>query len=220
MESGILETVAERWNTHAEKYDTTHHGNNTEEDISNWKEVLEAQMGDDRRVEVLDVGAGTGFLTLLISELGYRCRGLDISGGMLDVARQHARERGLAIEFIQGAVESMPISDNSLDVIANRSLMWTLLTPDTILKEWLRALKPGGKLLCFCTAGKGMPEGHHYSQEIEDMLPLKGASVEKLTSVLSEAGFIDVEAVHLEKIRNAHDDEKTWYAIKGKKCIY
>ncbi|WP_459930849.1 methyltransferase domain-containing protein [Desulfosporosinus burensis] len=74
------------------------------------------------------------------------------------------------------AVEQLPFLDNSKDVILNRSVMWTLLQPDVALKEWLRVLKQGGVLLCFCSIGEGTVGNNHYSQEIEDMLPLKGGT--------------------------------------------
>jgi len=213
----VLENIAERWNGHAGEYDAAHHGHNTEEDINMWKKVLRTNLGEEQNVEVLDVGAGTGFLTLLISELGYNCTGLDISEGMLEIAKQHAKEKNLNTKFLQSTVEKLPFKDNSIDIITNRSLMWTLLTPDTILQEWNRALKPGGKLRCFITIGNEKMQGNHYDQEIEDMLPLKNASKEMLTGVLSKAGFTNVEAVLLDGIKNTHGN-KDWYVIKGTKA--
>lgn len=214
--NNILESIAERWDTHAESYDSHHHGNKTCEDICMWKDVLKAYLGNDLSAEVLDVGAGTGFLTILISELGYHCVGLDISKGMLDIARQHAEEKKLDVEFIQSAVENIPFDENSKDIITNCSFMWTLVNPDIVLKEWLRVLKANGKLICFCTIGDSIMQSNHYTQEIEDILPLKGASEKKLVEVLSNAGFKEVEAICLKELKNNHGD-KAWYIIKGKK---
>lgn len=210
----VLENIAERWDTHAESYDAHHHREKSDEDICMWKDVLKEYLGQDKNIDVLDVGAGTGFLTLLMSELGYKCTGLDISKGMLDIAKTHAEEKRLDIDFIQSKVENMPFEDNSKDVITNCSFMWTLLTPDSILKEWLRVLKPDGKLFCFCTIGNSIMHGNHYSQEIEDVLPLKGASEDKLVKVVASAGFREVEAICIKGLKNSHGD-KAWYIIKG-----
>lgn len=212
----VLENIAERWDTHAESYDAHHHLEKTDDDIVMWKNALKKYLGEDLNIDVLDVGAGTGFLTLLISELGYKCTGLDISKGMLDIAKKHAEEKGLNIDFIQSKVENIPFDDCSKDIITNCSFMWTLVTPDSILKEWLRVLKPEGRLFCFCTIGNGIMHSNHYSQEIEDILPLKGASEEKLVEVIASAGFKSVEAVCLKELKNSHGD-KAWYVIKGRK---
>ena len=52
---------------------------------------------------VLDVGAGTGALSLLAAEIGHRVTALDLSEGMLAVAERKAVERGLELEFVVGS---------------------------------------------------------------------------------------------------------------------
>lgn len=225
----VLETIADRWTTHAEQYDEHHNAKHTQEDIEMWKKYLEEHIGKDKNQKILDVGAGTGFLTLLEAELGYSMTGLDISEGMLEIAKQHAKEKGLDIRFFQSPVETMPLKDCTFDVVTNKSFLWTLLTPVEIAKEWLRVLKPGGKVLCYITIGNGdgkMGAGH-YSEEIENMLPLKGASADKMKQVLVDAGFVDVDAICLDDLVNRHtseeknsdpENEKKWYVIKGLKA--
>jgi len=213
----VLKTMEERWDTYAERYDVTHHGRTTAEEHAQWSHLLEMHIGKERSLSVLDVGAGTGFLTLKIAALGYDCHGLDLSNGMMDIGRRQAVERGLNVEFLHGNTMSLPVPDGSMDVITNRSLLWTLLDSRKAFEEWLRVLKPGGKVLCFCTIGKKGMSGNHYSQEIEDMLELKGASVSKLCGCLEDAGFVEVEAVILEGIKPPHGGDNLSYVIKGKK---
>ena len=214
--SEVIENIEERWNTHAISYDERHHGHLSAEDTTRWESNLKIHLGQDQSVEILDVGTGTGFLILKASELGYKCTGVDISEGMMTIAKQHAVEKGLDINFIKGAVEQLPFPDNSKDVIMNRSVMWTLLQPDVALKEWLRVIKQGGVLLCFCSIGEGTVGNNHYSQEIEDMLPLKGGTKEMFITALERAGFTEVQGIMLEGIKDKHGD-KDWYVIKGKK---
>jgi hypothetical protein len=81
----------------------------------------------------------------------------------------------------------------------------------------MRVLKQGGVLLCFCSIGEGTVGNNHYSQEIEDMLPLKGGSKEMFITALENAGFTEVQGIMLEGIKDKHGD-KDWYVIKGKNC--
>ena len=101
----------------------------------------------------------------------------------------------------------------------NRWLLWTLLEPQLSLREWIRVLKRGGILLCFCTvAVRGDAKDHrHYADEIEAMLPLKNASTDTLVGALETSGFVDVQAIVCPQLL-AHDpDGNQWYLIKGKK---
>ncbi len=222
----VLETIAERWDEHAEQYDAHHNAKNTADDLVTWRKYLSTHVGDKEQ-RVLDVGAGTGFLTVLLAELGYRVTALDISAGMLDIAKQRSAEKGLSIQFVQSPVETLPFADSSFDVLTNKSFLWTLLTPVEIAQEWRRVLKPGGKVLSYITIGKGDGKmmGSHYSEEIENMLPLKGASADKMKQVLIDAGFCDVEAVYLDELPCNHETEdhnediRKWYLIRGCKAL-
>lgn len=212
----ILKDMEERWNAHALNYDARHDGKLSEKEVANWKHCLQTHIGKDNGQKIIDVGAGSGFLTLKIAALGYDCRGLDMSNGMMDIGRKHAAQAGLKVEFIKGDLADLPFPDESMDVVTNRRVLWTLLEPGKAFKEWRRVLKPGGKLFCFCTIGKkGMP-CNHYSQEIENMLELKDAPVSKLCRCLEDAGFGAVQAVLLDDLGPGHGNS-FWYVIKGRK---
>ncbi len=210
-----LKAVEERWNIHAQNYDARHNGSAKEEDDAVWKQVLSTHLGKEKRLKVVDVGAGTGFLSLRIATLGYDCQAVDISDGMMELGKYHAARQGLNLEFIRGDLIDLPFDDDSCDVVTNRHVIWTLLEPVNAFKEWFRVLKPGGKLACFCSVG-GDVSFNHYSQEIEDMLPLKGAAVSKITRHFEDAGFVAVEAVLLDKLPRGHHGSH-WYVFKGKK---
>ncbi|MBC3889077.1 methyltransferase domain-containing protein [Acetobacterium paludosum] len=216
--NNMIQAVEERWDVNAQKYDNRHQVNTTPEDKKHWMEALAENIGPDKNIKLMDVGAGTGFITLMAAELGYQCHAVDISSGMLEVARNHANNKGLRIDFIKSNVENIPCEDASMDVIVNRHVMWTLLNPGEACKEWFRVLKNGGKLLCIVTIGSMGDSCNHYSQDIEDQLPLKGADENKLINTLIEAGFSNVEAIKLDKIRNMNED-KAWYIIKGIKGV-
>lgn len=99
---------------------------------------------------VLDLGSGSGFDAILAAQqVGPEGRviGVDMTPAMLDKARANAERLGLKqVEFREGVIESLPVPDESVDVIISNGVI--NLTPDkeTALAEAFRVLKPGGRL--------------------------------------------------------------------------
>ncbi len=111
-----------------------------------WKNLLEKKLGNVNRV--LDVGAGTGFLSLILAEMGHEVVGVDVSKNMIDRAKDKAKNKGLKIDFRIDDAENLSFEDNSFDAVVNRAVLWTLPDPEKAVREWKRVLKPDGKL-CF-----------------------------------------------------------------------
>jgi arsenite methyltransferase len=99
---------------------------------------------------VLDLGAGSGFDSFLAArQVGSdgRVIGVDMTQAMLDKARRNAEVLGLdQVEFREGVVESLPVEDESIDVVISNGVL--NLTPDKeqAFAEAFRVLKPGGRL--------------------------------------------------------------------------
>ena len=85
----VYETIEKRWDDNAYQYDATH---DTDKNIDLWSAVIGRLLGEDRSKLVLDVGTGTGFISLIEAELGYRTFGLDLSTEMMRAGQQHAGE--------------------------------------------------------------------------------------------------------------------------------
>ena len=102
--------------------------------------------------KLLDVGCGTGGVTIPAKErIGQNgwVTGIDPSPEMIAVARKKAVRAGLNIDFRIGAIESLPYTNESFDVVTS-SLMMHHLPHDVQVKglaEIYRVLKPGGRLL-------------------------------------------------------------------------
>lgn len=101
--------------------------------------------------KVLDVGCGTGNLTLTArSYVGPNgsVSGIDASPEMIDKARKNAQRTGLDAVFEIGLIEKIPYPAGSFDVVINRLMIHHL--PDDLkrqgLVEILRVLRPGGSL--------------------------------------------------------------------------
>lgn len=100
---------------------------------------------------ILDLGTGTGTVALEAARLvgpDGAVTGLDISGDMLQLAKQAATQAGLSnIQFREGRAEAIPMEESSLDVVlASLSLMY-VIDRAAAAKELARVLRPGGRLV-------------------------------------------------------------------------
>src|SRR5688572_18473844 len=111
---------------------------------------------------VLDAGTGTGFAAIAASRVAGpdgRIVAVDLSNGMLEIARTHLTRTGDApIEWVQGDAVSLPgIQSESIDVVlCAAALLYMPITP--ALAEWHRVLTPGGRVaLTSMAAGFPIP---------------------------------------------------------------
>ena len=101
---------------------------------------------------VLDVGCGTGALTLRAARRGARVKAIDINAEMLEIARKKADAAGFdeEVEFVEAGVAELDAEASaSYDAVIS-GLCFSELSPDEVrygLAQIARILKPGGKLL-------------------------------------------------------------------------
>lgn len=95
---------------------------------------------------LLDVGCGTGALleAILSVSPGIKAVGLDLSPEMLNIARQKLCGRA---ELTQGYAELLPFAERSFDVVVSCSAFHFWRKPARALREILRVLVPGGRLV-------------------------------------------------------------------------
>jgi SAM-dependent methyltransferase len=95
---------------------------------------------------VVDLGCGTGTLTLLLAEDGYSVDGLDFSPAM--VARAAAKADGVpGVDFVVADAAEPPLPPASYDVVLSRHVLWALPDPADALGRWRELLAPGGRLV-------------------------------------------------------------------------
>jgi SAM-dependent methyltransferase len=102
----------------------------------------------------LDVGCGTGRWVRRYSELGFLPVGVDATFGMLRIARSHQT----SIPLTAGLAQSLPFSDSVFDCLSDITVAQHIPydLQSTALREMVRVLKPGGRMILFeLTRGQG-----------------------------------------------------------------
>ncbi|MFG2787549.1 class I SAM-dependent methyltransferase [Streptomyces sp. NPDC048419] len=98
-----------------------------------------------RASDVLDLGCGTGSLSLLAAERGHRVTGVDASPAM--VGRARAKLAGRDAVFLVGDAAAPPVGEQRFDVVLVRHVLWALPDPGRALRQWRGLLRPGGRLV-------------------------------------------------------------------------
>jgi len=142
----INTAIQHHWDNRAAKFDDDPcHGLHSSAQREAWIEILDRLVGPTP-LSVLDVGCGTGFLALLFAELGHSVTGIDLAPGMLNVARQKAEQLHLNVRLRVENAATLQDPDATYDLVIARHVIWVLPDPALGGQEWLRVLRPDGRL--------------------------------------------------------------------------
>lgn len=167
--------------------------------VGSLHEALVDQAGVQPGQRVLEIGCGTGNLTLAVKR---RVRdaavtGLDPDPRALARARRKSGRAGLAVRWDRGFSEDLPYGDGSFDRVLS-SLMFHHLDADAkraTLREVRRVLTPGGTLHLLDFGGSRdasdgfMARIAHRNHMLEDNFG------DRIPTLMREAGFVEVGAV-------------------------
>ena len=96
---------------------------------------------------VVDLGCGTGSLSLLLSELGHEVLGVDTSAEMVALARTKVESAGRSADFLVGDIEQPLLTAGTFDAVVCRHVVWTLFEPPDTLERWAELVAPGGRMV-------------------------------------------------------------------------
>ena len=143
----VKQQVAAHWGRRAAGFDADFgHSIRTAAERAAWDRILDLVVGGRGTLDALDVGCGTGFLSLELAGRGHRVTGIDFAPQMLAEARKKPMAQGVAVRFEEGDAEQLPFAEGSFDLVMTRHVLWTLPHPEAAIDEWIRVLRPGGRL--------------------------------------------------------------------------
>lgn len=161
---------------------------------------------------VLDLGSGGGIDVLLSARRvgpSGKAYGLDMADEMLVLANENKRKAGVEnVEFLKGEIESIPLPDNSVDIIISNCVINLSADKDRVLQEAFRVLKPGGRLAVSDVATRGKIDSVIRKSVLLWVGCVAGALDEQeYRSKLADAGFekIEIEPTRVYRVEDARE---------------
>jgi ubiquinone/menaquinone biosynthesis C-methylase UbiE len=139
----------EGWDDYAPFYDWENARTLGRRDVPFWRGVALHNVGSDGGGRVLELGSGTGRISLPLARAGVRVVGIDRSAPMLDRARMRVRRAKLTdrVHLVRGDIRFMPFGRDFSMVMAPYGVLQSLLRERDLaatLDEVRRVLEPGG----------------------------------------------------------------------------
>ncbi len=152
-----------------------------------WRHYLVRHIARQAPRQVLDVATGTGDLAFLLArKTGATVTGIDISEGMLQIARTKAAKAIKAsgmTGFVSGSATDLPFPDSSFDAVTVAFGVRNFEDLQQGLREMKRVLKPGGQLAVLeFTTPRRQPMSTLYAWYSKYLIPLMGRLVSRHNS--------------------------------------
>jgi len=161
---------------------------------------------------VLDLGSGGGIDVLLSARRvgpSGTAYGLDMTDEMLALANENKRKAGAEnVEFLKGEIESIPLPDNSVDVIISNCVINLSADKDCVLREAFRVLKPGGRFAVSDVVTRGEINDEIRKSVLLWVGCIAGALDEgEYRGKLSAAGFeqVSIEPTRIYRVEDARE---------------
>jgi 2-polyprenyl-6-hydroxyphenyl methylase/3-demethylubiquinone-9 3-methyltransferase len=95
--------------------------------------------------KVLDVGCGGGLLSEVLARAGADVTGIDLAVGMVEVARLHAAEHGIAVDYrVENVDELAKTQAGAFDVVTCMEMLEHVPEPGAMIDTLARLVRPGG----------------------------------------------------------------------------
>lgn len=143
--------------------------------------------------KVLDLGCGSGWLTIFISKYGFDVTGIDIAKPAIELGKIWAKEDNSSVNFLVGDILNLPFKDGTFDAIVCNSVLehFRLDQAEVLLEKVHMILKEGGFFFgCFDKVGHGKGEffeigdsTHVYTDDLRKGMMLRNFPDEELRNL-------------------------------------
>ena len=149
----ISSDIEEYWTNRAEGYSDFNKKELSTMQKNKWIHEIENELKEINKpkelINILDIGCGPGFFSIILARAGYKVTAIDYTNKMLEKAKENCGDLLSKINFIKMDAQNLQFNDESFDVVVSRNLTWNLEKPFTAYEEWISVLKKKGILLNF-----------------------------------------------------------------------
>jgi len=133
--------------TVAEKYDEYYNNESGQIIDKIEKEIFSNHLRDLPKIDLLELGCGTGHWTIFFSKLGFQITAIDESEAMIQIARSKKIPNA---SFQRADAAALPFPDNSFNTVTTITMLEFVEDTEKIFDEIGRVLKPGGTFIVGC----------------------------------------------------------------------
>ena len=226
----LKERISSYWTRRAPSFAEQRTRELSSEKRGRWLRELDRYLPRGRKLDILDIGTGTGFFALLLAAQGHRVTGIDLSEEMVRYAKQSAERAGVNAVFRVMDAERPELPPAGFDALVTRNLTWALPHLGEDYNIWGKLLRPGGVLINFdadycrrtaeaVDSETELPENHAHKQvpqawiEENDLITLELSAYQRPrpqwdVGLLLDAGFerVTVDAGVWERLYAEKDE--------------
>ncbi len=165
-----LDDARDLWDAAASTFDDEpDHGLRDAAVRAAWSDLLRTALPAPRG-RLLDIGCGTGSLSVALASHGWEVTGIDLSPQMIERATDKALTAGVAADFRVMDAAYPQFEEDSFDALLCRHVLWALPDIGGVLERWAALMKPGGRIVMiegFWHTGAGL----HVGQILQALAP-------------------------------------------------
>ena len=190
MDNLRLDDIRQIWDNEAASFDDeADHGLRDPQVRDAWRDRLVGWLSPNP-LAVLDIGCGTGSLSVLMAALGHDVTGVDCSPAMLSQAKAKAAASSCHVNFWEMDAANPFFPSTKFDVVLCRHVLWALPQPAQVLQRWINLLKSAGRLVLI--EGYWFTNAGLHAEEVLQALPpfMADVEVENLSNQLNLWGRV------------------------------